>query len=178
MNGARPGPWVGSYWVEPGRLMIGSFPGGPGDAETRRRLEMLLSLGIRTFVSLMEEEPRGLHSYVEPLARLSAEAGIECACLNFPIEDCSVPTPAQMNEIQAAMDESLARDRPVYAHCWGGRGRAGIVAGIWLIRSGAATPETVLEEIGRLRGRDPREYPSPETLEQQAFVRSFRSRSS
>ncbi|MFQ5697098.1 MAG: protein phosphatase [Myxococcota bacterium] len=170
----RPGPWTGTYWVDPGRLLIGNHPGGSGRAATLERLGALLGLGIRTFVSLMEEDPRGLEAYGEPLGRLAAEQGVVCECLRFPIEDCSVPTRAQMRRILAAIDQSLARGHAVYAHCWGGRGRAGILAGVWLIRSGAATPASVLDEIGRLRGRDPREYPSPETAEQQAFVRSFR----
>jgi protein-tyrosine phosphatase len=121
----------------------------------------------------MDEEPRGLPAYERALAELAREREQPCVLQRFGIEDCSVPSREEMDRIVAAIDGELARGRAVYAHCWGGRGRAGIVAGVFLIRGGLATADDVLEVIGRLRGRDPRTHPSPETAEQLGFVKRY-----
>jgi protein-tyrosine phosphatase len=76
-----------------------------------------------------------------------------------------------MGEIEGAIEDSIAAGRPVYLHCWGGRGRTGTVAGIYLVRRGLATPENFPDVIGELR--DGASGESPETEEQIEFVRSF-----
>ena len=73
----------------------------------------------------------------------------------------------------AAIERSLERERPVYLHCWGGRGRTGTLVGIWLCRRGIATPENFVEVIGRLRAGEAANGRSPETAEQVEFVRSY-----
>ena len=35
-----------------------------------------------------------------------------------------------MNRILNEIDSSLSADRPVYVHCWGGKGRTGAVVGL------------------------------------------------
>ena len=170
MSAVLPG---GAYWVVPGSLAVGPYPAGHSQRAAVDVVGKLLAAGIRTFVNLMEEDPHGLPAY-EALAReRAADFGAELDFRRFPIEDCSVPTSEQMDRIAEAIDASIAGGRPVYAHCWGGRGRAGLVAGVYLIRTGRATEDEFVEVIGRLRGRDPSVQPSPETSEQIAFVRRY-----
>ena len=169
-------PLDGAYWADPGRLLAGPYPGEYDAAHTRRNMSGLLRAGIRTIVSLMqarEERPdgQGEAAYVPVLETVASQLGVECKWSRYEIHDMSVPDVARMDEIQAAIDESLARGRPVYAHCWAGRGRTGTVVGAYLIRRGLATHDDFVDVISALRPGDVR--PAPETAEQIAFVRAY-----
>jgi len=159
-------------------VLAGTYPGHQDAAEARARIHGLMHLGIRTFVNLMEEDETNLNG--EPFRPYAPDVGREAqklglnptpACLRFPIRDVSVPTRGQLSEILQAIDSSLEGGEPVYVHCWGGRGRTGVVAGSLLIRHGHATPEDFVEKIGRLRRNDLGGDHSPETEEQVALVR-------
>ena len=58
-------------------------------------------------------------------------------------------------------------DKPVYVHCWGGKGRTGAVVGCYLVRHGFAAGNDVIEKIKELR-KNTEDFsdPSPETKEQ------------
>ena len=80
-----------------------------------------------------------------------------------------------MKQILDEIDTAIEHDRPVYLHCWGGRGRTGTVVGCWLVRHGKATGDEALAMIQRLRKNDPTSYmPSPETGKQKSMVTSWR----
>ena len=167
-----------AYWVEPGRLMAGSYPGDYDEMTTRRNVRELLEHGIRTFVTLMlarEENYDQEHApaYAPLLAQVAARLGTDAECQRYAIHDMSVPTRELAAEVIRAIEHSLARERPVYLHCWGGRGRTGTIVGIWLCQRGIATPENFVEVIDRLRGAEAGNGRSPETLEQIEFVRSY-----
>ena len=170
--GASPPPFRLAYWVDPPRLMAGCYPGHGDPRIAERQLEALLDCGIRCFLSLMEEDVRGLFIPYEPLVKeIAARRGMTIECLRFEVEDHSAPSCEQMGEIESAMAKSIAGGRPVYLHCWGGRGRTGTVAGVYLVRHGLATIESFVDVIAQLRSGASGE--SPETAEQIAFVRSF-----
>jgi hypothetical protein len=174
-------PFERSYWVDPGKLLAGPYPGEYDPHDTERNIRALLGCGIRCFINLMEGREEGRDaaapsSYVRVVETAAARLGVEWDWQRFEIHDISVPDEACMDDIQRAIDASLARDRPVYAHCWRGRGRTGTVAGAYLIRRGMATPENFVEVIASLRTHDPLEAPSPETAEQIEFVRSWSRR--
>ena len=179
-------PLARAYWADPGKLLAGPYPGEYEAADTARNLRALLGAGIRSFVSLMEAREESFEesphaAYVAQLEATAAGMGVECEWRRFAIHDMSVPQLVQMDEILAAIDASLARDCPVYAHCWAGRGRTGTVVGAYLIGRGLATPANFVEVIGSLRRGHPDPMPSPETAEQVEFVRRYarsRSRSS
>jgi hypothetical protein len=152
--------------------MAGCYPGHGDPRIAERQLGALLDCGIRCFVSLMEEEVRGPYLPYEPLLEaVASRRGIEIDCLRFEIEDHSAPSFKQMREIERALERSIAAGRPVYLHCWGGRGRTGTVVGVYLVRRGLATAESFPEVIAELRSGAPGD--SPETQEQIEFVRRF-----
>jgi len=173
--GETPGidpPFRLAYWVDPPRLMAGCYPGHADPRIAERQLEALLDCGIRCFISLMEEDARGPFVPYEPLLEgIATRRGIQIDCLRFEVEDHSAPSCEQMGEIERALASSIAAGRPVYLHCWGGRGRTGTVAGVYLVRRGLATAESFIDVIAELRSGATGE--SPETQEQIEFVRSF-----
>jgi len=91
-----------------------------------------------------------------------------------PIMDMSTPSKNKMIEILDRIDESIEVGKPVYIHCWGGRGRTGTVVGCYLARHGYASGWKILEII-----RDLREntkdivQPSPETSSQSFMIKTW-----
>lgn len=167
-----PPPFRLAYWIDPPRLMAGCYPGHGDPRIAERQLGALLDCGIRCFLSLMEEEVRGPFLAYEPLLEeIAARRGLPIECLRFEIEDHTAPSREQMGEIEKSIASSIAAGRPVYLHCWGGRGRTGAVVGVYLVRRGLATTENFVDVIAELRAGAPGE--SPETEEQIEFVRSF-----
>ncbi len=181
MNIPEHQPAARSYWVEPGLFLAGALPTSPDPEESRRRLKPFLAAGIQTFINLMEPSERdhdgNLFLPYEPiLVELAVESRLPVPrCLRFPIPDCDIPTPEQLREILDTIDQARRERRPVFLHCWGGKGRTGTVVGCWLIRHGLARPETVLAKIKQLRATDAAvQQPSPETSRQIAFVQSWK----
>lgn len=171
-SAAAPPP--GTYWVEPGRLLAGAYPGHVEPTYARERLNSLLKLGITQFIDLTW--PGELPEYDELLPEAGGEAP-SVLYSRFPIQDHGLPrTPAQMRAILTEVNGALDRGRRVYVHCRAGIGRTGTVVGCFLAeRFGDGA--LALEELERLwhksgRGRDwPR---TPETDEQAEFVRGWR----
>lgn len=167
-------PFPLAYWVREPLLIAGCFPGHPSHEIARRQLHALLECGARTFIDLMQEEPRmGAPPYAPLLHEVARESGFDCSVERFEIEDCATPSRATMVAIQDAIDAAITRQRTPYVHCWGGRGRTGTVVGVYLLRCGLATPDNFVDVLARLRAGAP--GASPETDEQIAFVRSWQT---
>jgi len=113
--------------------------------------------------------------YTESLTYLAEEKGLRVKCLRVPIPDTSIPRIETMKRILDEIDAAIKQGKPVYAHCWGGKGRTGTVVGCWLIRHGKATAGDVLSVIQELRKNDPTRFePSPENERQRWMVKSWR----
>lgn len=169
-------PTLSSYWVVPDLLLAGAYPGHPDPDEHRVKVQSLLDAGIRRFVNLMEEDETNWAG--EPFVPYDGLAGQLCPdadCCRYAVRDLFVPTPALMTVILEAIDDSLAAGKPTYVHCWGGVGRTGTVIGCWLLRHRLAESSNVLEVLMRLRKQDQERHQrmSPETAEQQRFVKSW-----
>lgn len=160
-----------SWWVEPGLLLAGAYPGHLDDGIARRQLGSLLDAGIRCFIDLMEEEPRGARPYGPMLDALAAERGIAVERLHLPIEDHDVPSDDAMAALEERLFTRLRAGTPCYFHCWGGRGRTGVLAGVCLVRLGRTGPDRFVEAISELRSG--LRGSSPETAEQVAFVARY-----
>lgn len=109
-----------------------------------------------------------------------------CNFVHWPIDDLSVPSNSQsLNDlllrILTELDEDNHDDAVVYIHCWGGRGRAGLVASCLLsLLFPQVEAKAILDVVQA--GYDTRlgakEMPfglsrSPQTESQRVFVREF-----
>lgn len=178
MNLSPQIPFPRSYWVVPGRLLAGEYPGNRDSGIAAERIQALFGAGIRCIVNLME--PEEVNFAGEPFAdyapifqEIAEGRAASVSCLRFPVRDLGIPDPPTMRRILDAVDRSIEEGRPVYVHCWGGIGRTGTVVGCYLLRHSLADGQNVLDKIRALRqGADPR--PSPETREQLEFVANWR----
>ena len=172
-------PFSRSYWVLPGALLAGYYPGALEPGICEKKLAALLSAGIRVVINLMEPdetdwEGHPFTPYVPLLEELARQRSVAVQCLRFPIRDGGVPEPLLMQQILDALEAALGEGKPTYVHCWGGKGRTGTVVGCFLARRGLAAGEAVLEKITELRRSDARGHePSPETAAQCEMVRGW-----
>lgn len=173
-------PFHGAYWVVPGRLLAGPYPGHPGSQEkTERRVEELTEVGIRGVINLMQEDGmdhagQALIPYAEIMHRFARQRGTTIHLERHPIRDMGIPEREVMATILDRIDAMHAERRPVYMHCWGGKGRTGMVIGCYLLRHGMATYSNVLERLRQIREIAGLSYPVPETAEQRDFLHNWR----
>lgn len=161
------------YWVVPGRLLAGEYPGSPLPWQSRIKLLRLLDAGITYYLDLTSNKDP-LKPYVKQLRELATARGMTVTYSRRPIPDRGCPTKELMREILDEIDAAISDGQPVYVHCWGGVGRTGTVIGCHLVRSGA-TGEDALARLAQLfsgmsrmkRMMNPR---SPETDAQRTFV--------
>jgi ADP-ribosylglycohydrolase len=159
-----PPPLPNSYWVLPGRLLAGEYPGGGTLEATRERLSRLVAAGVNCFVDLTRPEES-----VPYAAALPANVGY----FRKPLQDHGIPAEAaQMREILACLQGALHQGRVVYLHCRAGIGRTAMVTGCLLAERGLSGQEA-LAELNRLWQQSARaaQWPVvPETAEQSDFV--------
>lgn len=138
-------PITQCYWAVPGQLLAGEYPGSKNPLEAEQKVQGLLKAGIRRFIDLTEpHDAGGLKPYEPVLARVAAVKGISITRLAFPLRDQSVPdTREHLQAVLHAIDEGLIRGIPTYVHCWGGRGRTGLVMACWFIRHGLNNREAL-----------------------------------
>ncbi|HXK62376.1 MAG TPA: hypothetical protein PLP42_21015, partial [Acidobacteriota bacterium] len=179
-GGRRSVPFSRSYWVVPGRLLAGCYPGDKDPETARQKLEALLESGIRRIVNVMQpgEISHGGAPFVPYeglLQELAATRGLSIDVRHIPVADASTPSVQTMRDILDAIDEFLSQGLSTYVHCWGGRGRTGTVVGCYLARHGLAVGQDVLAHVAFLRSNTPdADLPSPETRGQRQLVVSWK----
>ena len=160
-------PIAESYWVIPGRLLAGKYPGGKNLQEVERRLGALLDGGFNGFIDLTDV------GEMPPYDNYLPEA---VAYVRKPITDHGVPPDAAyMAEILGELDSLLDEGRRVYVHCRAGIGRTGTLVACHLIERGL-TPQAALDQLNELwQGSDRSDtWPEvPETDEQRDFILAY-----
>jgi len=156
-----------AYWVVPGQLLAGHYPGSRVPERARERITCLLNAGLTYFLDLTEA---GELPPYRPLL-------LGKACYRrLPIPDFDVPAPQTMQRILDLIDYRLLKGDVVYVHCLAGLGRTGTVVGCYLVRQGLSGQEA-LREIRRLRQTISfSRSPSPETQAQRRLVLQWERR--
>lgn len=174
--GAAPlHPWahdefVHGYWVEPGRILAGEYPGHPHSVDrARSKVNLLVDNGIRTFVDLTTP-----HDNMAPYDHLIGEAAarrrLDLKRIHHPIPDMGTLPADAYDEILASVRAGAANGG-VYIHCWGGIGRTGTVVGCLLV-DGGLNADDALGRLDELRAvTKKRNMPAPQTREQERIIR-------
>jgi hypothetical protein len=189
VSSSPPSPYPGSYWVVPGSLLAGPYPGSNDAAEMKRRLEALLDAGIRSVIYLVDEseseepdagdfgdsiEPvQAFTPYEDQLEMLAEARGDLVEIGRYTIDISSAAADQEMELILDAIDAEIeGSNHPTLVHCMNGNGYTGMVAGCYLARHGIAAGKEVLAKIRELRAVDPNlvKAKSPENMIQERFV--------
>jgi protein tyrosine phosphatase len=177
-----PVPFPRSYWVIPGKLLAGFYPGSKDLKEATSKLTALINAGIQHVINLMEPDERDFTGnrfvpYADLMESIASKMRISVTFDHLPIKDLSVPTEHHMTRILNQIDLCIKHEIPVYVHCLGGIGRTGTVVGCYLVRHGLTTGKNVLEMIKELRKDcEDADRRSPETKEQMAMVMGWQRR--
>ncbi len=165
MNEIPKRPLPETYWVEPGRLLAGPYPGSRIEARAEEKLNRFREAGITFFVDLTEEgEAPPYRHLLLGWARHR----------RMPIPDFDVPAEAEMGRILDLVDRQLAEGDTVYVHCLGGVGRTGTVVGCYLVRHGLSGAEALRRVRSLRQVTSFPKSPSPETEAQRRMVRGWK----
>jgi hypothetical protein len=160
-------PLPNTYWVIPGRVLAGEYPGNPDDTVARSRLARLHDAGINSFFDLTED------GELPPYQHLLLT---QTEYLRSAIVDTGVPNNvSQTQELLSSIREALARGRSVYVHCRAGIGRTGLIIGCFLADE-EANGRKALKILNRLWLQNERSasWPQvPQTPEQADYVRRW-----
>lgn len=177
-------PFPGTYWVIPGTLLAGIYPGGDDGESTEQRMKALLDSGVRSVINLMPEEEiyehdsgAHFHPYEDLLEKLGEARGVVVEIERYAIEDANTLTEQSMELILDAVDAEIdGRDSPTFVHCSDGNARTGVVIGCYLARHGLATGKSALDKLRELRAGDPffAGQKSPKTMTEEKFVLRWR----
>ncbi|MEJ2110629.1 MAG: protein-tyrosine phosphatase family protein [Acidobacteriota bacterium] len=168
-------PFARSYWVVPGRILAGAYPGNPVREKAKGKLRTLIDAGIRCFIDLTSPEDSNLYGeelvpYGDLLEGIADEREW-VLYFRMSITDMDVPSHAGMVKILDLIDKAVSEGMPVYVHCLGGFGRTGTVVGCWLVRHGIAQGASVIDLIRKLRRNESQaHWDSPQTSEQRRFI--------
>ncbi len=124
-------PIADSYWVDPGRLLAGEYPGSPDASRAATTIDAFLDIGVQHFVDLTEAGE--LAPYQSLLIDRARSRGLSVSHVRYPIADRSVAADSDLlARILRDINVAIAGGRTVYVHCCGGGGRSGMVMGCWL----------------------------------------------
>ena len=90
--------FVHAWWVEPGTLLAGEYPGDRKPAVAAARVNLLVDAGIRTFVDLTTPADR-LEPYDSIVAAAATARGLDLRHCNVGIPDFSVSDDATYDEL-------------------------------------------------------------------------------
>jgi hypothetical protein len=157
-------PLPNSYWVIPGRLLAGEYPGGTDFTDSRARLARVRDAGIDYFVDLTEEGELPAYRHLLPF---------HVKYLRSAIADRSVPNDvAQVQKVLTDIRAALLAGRSIYVHCQAGIGRTGLVMGCYLAEE-SGDGKAAIKQLNKLWPQSERSksWPTvPQTAEQADYI--------
>ena len=159
---------IHAWWVIPGQLLAGEYPGAKDRDKAKRKIQTLLDAGITSFVDLTEAGEKTW----DGTPMVPYDDGLPVAYQRFPIRDTRVIDDPGYDRIIAHIRAEIDAGRVVYVHCWGGKGRTGTVVGAWLIEQNDLGFPEVLTRMQELRRGTRKAYHRvPDTDEQAGVLR-------
>jgi protein-tyrosine phosphatase len=159
-----------AWWVEPGRLLAGEYPGARTAEKAAQKVRLLIDAGIDSIVDLTTPDDH-LDPYQEPLPAAAKEAERRIRHFAHPIPDMGVIDPEGYDAIIARILREMGSGRVVYVHCWGGKARTSTVVGCLLI-DGGLDYDAAVARIAELRaGTRKAVDPCPESRSQHQVLR-------
>jgi hypothetical protein len=164
-----------AWWVEPGRLLAGEYPGARTLEKTRQKVRLIVEVGIDSIVDLTTPHD-GLEPYKQDLMAAAEQAGRQVRHYAYPIPDMSVLDLKGYDEILDRIRGEMDAGRTVYVHCWGGKGRTSTVIGCLLI-DGGLNYDAAIARIAELRAGSRRAIDAcPESRSQHRLLRERAAR--
>mmetsp|Transcript_93304 Transcript_93304/g.301840 ORF Transcript_93304/g.301840 Transcript_93304/m.301840 type:complete len:337 (+) Transcript_93304:84-1094(+) len=197
-------------WLLPGQLVAGRYPFVDpvycrSHQQGEEQLRLLLGpAGVTTFVCLQEELPEQEDAVAWPSVGIPADGFLggtfqpyatvaKALAVNYgnsgvkflraPMPDLGIPPEGLLERLIPELERRLNAGEVLYLHCWGGRGRTGILAACLLgSRFPDLSPEACLCAVQA--GFSARGSPldrgvlsrSPQTAEQRSFVHEWLAR--
>jgi protein-tyrosine phosphatase len=159
-----------AWWVQPGRLLAGEYPGATTSEGAHEKLRLLIDAGVDSIVDLTTPDDH-LASYREALELAGQQAGRQVRHFAHPIPDMGVIEHEGYDRILAHIRDEITGGRVVYLHCWGGMGRTCTVVGCLLIDDGLDY-ESAIARIAELRAGTRKAVDvCPESLSQHRLLR-------
>ena len=127
---------IHAWWVIPGRLLAGEYPGSIDPVKAAQKRQVLLDAGVNSYVNLTESGElagggRPLKPYHELLIAEAQDRGLSLPEHHrFEIPDTYIIDDAGYDSILEHIGRELDSGKVVYVHCWGGKGRTGTVVRI------------------------------------------------
>jgi hypothetical protein len=126
---------VHAWWVVPGGLLAGEYPGARTPEKSAERVRLLVDAGVDSIIDLTTPKD-GLAAYGAALESAAEEAGRQIHHFAHPIPDMGVIDHEAYDRILTRIRSEMDSGRIVYVHCWGGKGRTSTVVGCLLIDEG------------------------------------------
>ncbi len=127
------------YWVAPGQLLIGDFPGWDMEYEVEAlslRLDWLLEQGVSCYLDLSEQYHYRPKTYQRLLELKATEKERAVIYRGLYTPGKNLPPRARLVEILDLIDQALASGQVVYLHGLHLGGVEDTLAGCWLVRHG------------------------------------------
>jgi hypothetical protein len=169
------------FWVVPGRLLAGGWPGGETREEIRQHLGVLLDAGINVFINLVPESEMGSEPHLKRYDRfgnaLARERGNYFYMVNFPCATGSSPGPDKIASIITLIKDSMASGYGVYVHSNAGMDRVLIALAAFVVRERMARRGSEVSFVQDLMRRSGTYRELPEgTPEQRSFLQKYTNR--
>lgn len=94
------------WWVQPGRLLAGEYPGDSDATSARHKVDVLIDAGIRTFIDLTTPADP-LDPYEPVVHAASADRNLQLRRVSFPIPDFGVLPDDDCDTVLRVIDDAL-----------------------------------------------------------------------